>query len=161
MSEGEVMDGRLTAEDLAKLVELEKAATPGPWLVRPREHDDWGWIRAEDGSLVAIGRAGTFAGDYDEHERYLRDCRAKGIDPYEHNAALIAAARNALPALLASAAAAQAMREALEKAERALVTATRAALADSDFDAQEIADMVNANPTIVAVRAAIEKATKP
>lgn len=115
MSQGEVMDRCLTAEDLAKLVELEKAATPGPWLVRPREYDDWGWIRAEDGSLVVIGRGGTFAGDYDEHEHHLSDCRAKGIDPYGHNAALIAAARNALPALLASAAAAQAAREALER----------------------------------------------
>lgn len=114
------MTAMLTDEERAKLVALEKAATPAPWLVRPREHDDWGWIRAEDGSLVAIGRGGTFAGDYDERERHLSVCRAMGIDPYGHNAALIAAARNALPALLAADAAVRGMKEALEEAEEAL-----------------------------------------
>lgn len=58
-------------------------------------------------------------------------------------------------AILAAAKAYGPMREALEKAERSLVTACRAGLADGDFDEQEIADMVNANPTIIAVRAAL------
>ncbi|MGQ3299675.1 hypothetical protein [Reyranella sp.] len=61
-------------------------------------------------------------------------------------------------AILAAAKAYQPMREALEKAERSLVTACRAGLADGDFDEQEIADMVNANPTIIAVRAALNPA---
>lgn len=66
---------------------------------------------------------------------------------HEHTRAVVAALRANV-----------AMRNALEKAERSLVTACRAGLADGDFDEQEIADMVNANPTIIAVRAALNPA---
>ncbi|OYW31988.1 MAG: hypothetical protein B7Z41_09725 [Rhizobiales bacterium 12-66-7] len=102
------MDGRLTAEDLAKLVELEKTATPGPWSAEPGEYVHTGWTvvtaRGEgmtpSSPLAVIGKISNLLGE----------------DEAMKEAALIAAARNALPTLLASAAAAQVARVALEKA---------------------------------------------
>ena len=48
--------------------------------------------------------------------------------------------------------------EALKKGERSLVTAIRSAMIDSDFDAEEKSGIVDANPVIVAMRAAINRA---
>lgn len=39
--------------DEAAARERHAAATPGPYAHRPERSDDWGWIRAADGDLVA------------------------------------------------------------------------------------------------------------
>lgn len=75
-----------------ELRKLAEAATPGPWLYRPDNIDDWGWVRTsheEDGfkPLVAEALRGSMKdnSDFDEHRR-------NKTDPYYHNAAYIAAA---------------------------------------------------------------------
>jgi hypothetical protein len=71
------MGERLTAERVAELRALCEAATPGPWRADPEPVDAPGWVSAGDRhEPVAEVYGGT------------------------HNAALIAAARNALPDLL-------------------------------------------------------------
>jgi hypothetical protein len=68
--------------------------TPGPWAIRPNAFDDWGVVRAANGNLVAVARAGEHLTEdqYAEHRRV-------GTDPYGHNARLIAAAPDMLAAL--------------------------------------------------------------
>lgn len=67
--------------------------TPGPWSYRPREYDDWGFVRAVDGNLVAVAKDSSIP--LSEHDAF----RARGADPYEANARLIAAAPDLLEAL--------------------------------------------------------------
>lgn len=43
----------LTPAEVQTIRALAEKATPGPWKVRPLEYDDWGWVRAADGQLVA------------------------------------------------------------------------------------------------------------
>jgi hypothetical protein len=68
--------------------------TPTPWVYRPHEHDDWGWIRGPKegdftGPIVAISRSNKneTSDSFDAH-------RAAGTDPYEANAAFIIKAVN-------------------------------------------------------------------
>lgn len=92
----------MTAPDLDALERLLEAATPGPWKVCPDERDD----------------------DVPEDERMLLVCCGPGdehagpvcTDPLtEADARLIAAARNALPALLATARRQRRYKQALEQ----------------------------------------------
>ncbi|WP_314712994.1 hypothetical protein [Sphingobium yanoikuyae] len=84
---------------IQELRSLVAKATPGPWAYRPREFDDWGFIRVAQADaegwqpIVALGRAGPVESDHDEHRR-------NKTDPYGPNAELIVAAINHLPALL-------------------------------------------------------------
>lgn len=84
---------------IQELRTLIAKATPGPWAYRPREYDDWGFIRVAQADaegwqpIVALGRAGPVESDHDEHRR-------NKTDPYGPNAELIVAAINHLPALL-------------------------------------------------------------
>lgn len=84
---------------IQELRSLIAKATPGPWAYRPREYDDWGFIRVAQADaegwqpIVALGRAGPVESDHDEHRR-------NKTDPYGPNAELIVAAINHLPALL-------------------------------------------------------------
>src|SRR4051812_19779320 len=98
----------ITTEQLAAWKALADGATEGPWLYRSLEYDDWGYVRAPDGAVVAIGRAGQFVGD-DGFNAY----RSAGTDPYGPNAKLVAAARTAVPALVAEV---ERLREAVRKA---------------------------------------------
>ena len=93
----------MTDDEIATLGELEKEATPAPWLYRPQPHDDWGYIRSADGEVVATARAGRFVSETEKDEQR----RAK-TDPYARNAVFIACARSAVPRLIAALAAAQA-----------------------------------------------------
>lgn len=76
--------------DLAALVELEKRATPGPWGV-DRDDDDEEWVCIEANGTTVVGPDPWDAGGVE------RLC----------DAALIAALRNAAPALIAVAKAAR------------------------------------------------------
>lgn len=81
---------QITAEVLAELERMEKAASPGPWHA---------FGRAEDGKMpiVEFGHPDNPTGDYGG---FLYG--STGYSPLpEENAALIAAMRNALPALIA------------------------------------------------------------
>ena len=65
--------------------------TPGPWLYRPQEFDDWGTVRAspdEQGRMWPICQARNPAVRHDDYGRF----RENGTDPFEANARLIAAA---------------------------------------------------------------------
>lgn len=68
-----------------------EGVTPGPWLYRPYEFDDWGWIRGgppdADGRLwpVANARAGRLLSG-DAYDTY----RINNLDPFEANARHIA-----------------------------------------------------------------------
>ena len=70
---------------IARLEELEKQATPGPWKYRHRQ-SDW---------YVELG-----AGDW--HDEWCRRRLAEMIDPEQgwHDAALVSELRNNLPAIL-------------------------------------------------------------
>lgn len=85
----------ISAEQIAEWLRLADAATEGPWLYRPKEFDDWGFVRSETGALVSLGRAGQYVGEdgYAEH-------RAAGTDPFGSNAKFTAASRTAVPALI-------------------------------------------------------------
>jgi hypothetical protein len=67
--------------------------TPTPWVYRPRDYDDWGWIRGPDGVLAATARSACEY-DADEHRR-------NGTDPFEANAAIIVEAVNSHASLKA------------------------------------------------------------
>lgn len=77
---------RLTDKELAELEQLEREATPGPWVFRD---DSCGEYRVlnQDCKLV-------FNKDFDDLRRHL-------MPPHEEDARLFVAARNALPSLLA------------------------------------------------------------
>lgn len=60
--------------------------TPGPWTYRPKEDDDWGFVRGPIGRLVARAASGRVL-----NEDELGAHRRNGTDPYEANARLIAA----------------------------------------------------------------------
>lgn len=75
---------------------LTSAFTPGPWLYRPSEYDDWGTVRSApdaDGRMGYICQARNPSISHEAHGEF----RANGRDPFEANARLIAAA----PTLLA------------------------------------------------------------
>lgn len=78
--------------DLDALEELERAATPGPWEAERDVYDGDVWYVEPDGQPVLIARR-----------------------PSDTDGALIAAARNALPDLIAAARERDALRELLAK----------------------------------------------
>lgn len=109
----------VTAEQLAEWKALAESATDGPWLYRPREDDDWGFVRGGNEQwTVAIGRAAQHL-DEDAYGKH----RAGGTDPYGHNAKFIAAARTAVSALIDEV---ERLREALKQAAAHLEMAAAA-----------------------------------
>ena len=80
--------------DHEELRALCDAATPGEWLYRPLEFDDWGIVRAGR-SIICQARDPRASS-----EEALSEYRHAGTDPWEANARFIAAARTAIPALL-------------------------------------------------------------
>ena len=67
---------------ISKIEAAARAATQGEWKYRQLEYDDWGYIRSEDGYIVAVARAGGPVIE-DDH-------RARKTDPYGPNAKHIA-----------------------------------------------------------------------
>lgn len=63
------------------------------------------------------------------------------------------------PVILRLIAERDALRKACEKAEAALIVAIRAECRDSDFDAEEMAEIIDGNLVIVAIRAALTPET--
>ena len=141
----------LTAKDLAKLAEMEKAATPRPWVASRPEQKGEDWPHGIIVAATARGLGIYASGDTATFPSADRD--------------LIATARNALPALLASAAAAQAMREALLEflawfdRQNDGMEGVHYFNGDSDKYAGNGHDDLEKVGSIA--RAAIEKATKP
>lgn len=86
----------LTDEERAKLVELEKAATPGPWRAAAPKGRVSDYTSIVEG---ADGRMALFAG-----------APSRSDEEIVANCALTVATRNALPALLAADAAVRGMR---------------------------------------------------
>lgn len=68
--------------------------TPGPWAYRPDKYDDWGTVKGGDGFVICQARDYRFSDD-----DHLSECRRNGVDPWEANARLIAAAPDMLEAL--------------------------------------------------------------
>lgn len=89
-------------EAIARLRELERAATPGPWAVRDGD-DYWKVIQRGGHRHDTAFSDGTAGGEYSP------DCSDETRD-------FLIAARNALPALLDVAAAAQAFLDAVSPA---------------------------------------------
>lgn len=92
--------------DVDRLRTLVEAASPLPWVYRPDKYDDWGWIRGVEQDS-SIGRyrptvANAKNSNVTDEEMVLH--RRAGTDPYGPNAALIVAAVNLIPTLLANAA---------------------------------------------------------
>lgn len=109
----EVSDQRVTPELVTELTELEAQATPGPWRAAENRHPNtdgspWGWLDARPNPTRV-----TWSGFHAQKD-----------------AALIAAARNTLPALLAAAA----ERDALESQLATVVEALEKAHDDVDDD---------------------------
>ncbi len=93
-----------TEDDLRRVAELDREATPGPWTYSQEPSDDWGYVRGPirhkpdwPGWIVAIMRGGRH-----ETEDELNVHRREGTDPYEHDARLIAEYRTLCPRLAAS-----------------------------------------------------------
>jgi len=68
-----------TDEEIAAIEAGLKGLPDGPWNYRPNEFDDWGIVRAADGSILANARAGD---SLRESEAYKARCRQNGLDPY-------------------------------------------------------------------------------
>jgi hypothetical protein len=113
-------------DDAALVARLRKRlaeASEQPWVYRPNQHDDWGWIRGVERDdrgigpfrpIVANGKDSLVRDeDMDAHRR------AK-TDPYGPNALLIVDAVNALPGLLDALEAKDRRIETLEAALRAI-----------------------------------------
>lgn len=79
--------------DLDKLEALEKAATPGPWKVGDYESTTRQFL-TQQGCII-------FADDADGDPIQVADCSQWGLANEGDNTAFIAAARNALPELIA------------------------------------------------------------
>lgn len=60
-----------------------------PWAVRPRRHDDWGWIRDANGDAACMARWSP-----ELTEENLDAHRANKTDPAQANADLIVKAVN-------------------------------------------------------------------
>jgi hypothetical protein len=58
-----------------------------PWVYRPHEYDDWGWIRDSDTDLAACARGDKGDKSHDQH-------RTDKTDPYSKYAVLIVTAVN-------------------------------------------------------------------
>lgn len=124
----------LTDEERAKLVALEKEATPGPWRAAAPKGRATGYTSIVEG---ADGRMALFAGTpFRSDEEIVANC------------ALTVATRNALPALLAADAAVRGMREALESIR----------YHSENQDMNHLTFRIKARE---CADAAIEKATKP
>lgn len=106
------MTAPLSIEEIERLEALEKAATPGPWVRGNDAPKDPQWIESEEHPSIAQ----VFTG-------------SKGVvvnawnDKHHDNAALIAALRNAAPALLAMARQWKERGDALIRMNSALVRA--------------------------------------
>ena len=135
----------LTDEERAKLVALEKEATPGPWRAAAPKGRATGYTSIVEG---ADGRMALFAGTpFRSDEEIVANC------------ALTVATRNALSSLLAADAAVRGMREALEAIWQ-YGSDTLSGRADGGPDDRRwqrdaVLEMTN------RASAAIEKATKP
>ncbi|MFN3169266.1 MAG: hypothetical protein ACE37E_01075 [Hyphomicrobiales bacterium] len=70
----------------------EFKGTPGPWLYRPFEFDDWGTVRAGKEHICQARYSGAM------DQELLAQHRKAGTDPWEANARLIAAAPELLEA---------------------------------------------------------------
>ena len=148
--------------------ELEKLlaqATPRPWHYRPERFDDWGTIRAtplpgeEVGGFVAFARGGN---NHLGEEVYMAH-RANKTDPYYANAALIVAAVNALPELLAKVKRLEAQCKALSYVHEGAVTQAREYLQEQlgvTIDPIDMSDAIGAYLEVVT-RAALNQETKP
>lgn len=71
------------ARSLAELRAIAEKATPGPWLYRPDELSDWGWVRSENRGLFLQAR-------HPSSEVELADHRIRGTDPWANDAIHIA-----------------------------------------------------------------------
>lgn len=94
----------MTDDLVGRLQQRMAAASEQPWVYRPMEYDDWGFIRGiqrDDRGIgpfrpvVAIARNSTIRTQQENEHREA------GTDPYGPNALLIVEAVNALPTLLA------------------------------------------------------------
>ena len=77
-------------ELVAEMKAAAERATPGPWAVRPEDHDDWGTVRGpadQFGARWHVARAYSGSGCLDEYDSHRRN----GTDPFGPNAAHIAA----------------------------------------------------------------------
>lgn len=85
---------------IERLEALLSAGNGYPWAYRPKQYDDWGFIRcAPDAEgrewIAAISHGGGRDDNLDEHRR-------NRTDPYEPHGRLIVEAVNALPTLLSA-----------------------------------------------------------
>jgi hypothetical protein len=77
--------------------------TPGPWLYRPHEYDDWGYVRCQPDDVLKMGGIICQARDPAvSDEEQLNEHRRNGTDPWAANAHLIAAAPSLYEALKAA-----------------------------------------------------------
>jgi hypothetical protein len=64
--------------------------TPEPWQYRPKKHDDWGFIRSNNGSLVAVAKNSEISWVQED------EFRKEKKDPYEINGKRIVECVNAM-----------------------------------------------------------------
>ena len=83
------------AKLIAEVTPLCERATAGPWVSRPNQYDDWGWIRDALGDLVVVARIpfGMSGEDLNAH-------RMNGTDPTFNNRVFVEKSRTSLPRAL-------------------------------------------------------------
>ena len=109
----------MTPDLIARLRELDAAATPGPWAYRPDEYDDWGVVKSPrepvegfpDGLRCVLAQ---FRDPKALDEEALNEHRRAKTDPWQGNAELVTFLRNAVPEILEAADQLEALRSHAE-----------------------------------------------
>lgn len=100
--------------------ERAQAATKGPLIVRPCEHDDWGFVRDAAGELVLCCGTSSLCNDFDRNKPW--ELVKAGPPQVAANAAFFAAAREDVPALLCTIAELRERVRELEAGIRAILS---------------------------------------
>ncbi|WP_158250719.1 hypothetical protein [Novosphingobium sp. HII-3] len=157
----------MTPDLIARLRELDAAATPGPWAYRPDEYDDWGVVKSPrvpvdgfpDGLRCVLAQFRHPESIHDEE--VLNEHRRAKTDPWQGNAELVTFLRNAVPEILEAADQLEALRSHAEAMAKALKRAADIVERNLYRQHEKIEDVPKlADPVLAAYRSAFPEVGK-